>query len=77
MSNYSFTVVIQKEPEDDGYLAYVPGLPGCNSGGLTVEEARANIQEALQGFVEMLKAHGDPIPAGDLPIYVEEIKIAA
>lgn len=41
MSEYQFTVVI--EPDERGYHAFVPALPGCHSFGDTVEEAKTNI----------------------------------
>ncbi len=44
MTNYQFTVVI--EPDEEGFHAFVPALPGCHTFGATVEEARANILEA-------------------------------
>jgi len=46
-----FQVVLQ--PSDEGgYTVYVPSLPGCISEGDTVEEALANIQEAIQLYLE-------------------------
>jgi predicted RNase H-like HicB family nuclease len=54
---YSFEIVIEKEPEDDGYLAYCPALPGCFSNGLTIEETKKNIREAIQLHLESLPAH--------------------
>ncbi|MGB7062214.1 MAG: type II toxin-antitoxin system HicB family antitoxin [Candidatus Zixiibacteriota bacterium] len=37
------------EPSDEGgYTVYVPSLPGCISEGETVEEALANIREAVE-----------------------------
>ena len=48
MKFYNFEIVVEKEPEDEGYLAYTPTLPGCFSNGRTVEEARRNIGEAIQ-----------------------------
>ena len=77
MRDYSFKVVIQKEPEDEGYYAYIPSLPGCNSGGLTLEETRANIQEALEGVLASMQAHGDPIPEDDVSLIVEVVRVAA
>lgn len=62
MKYYSFEIVIEKELEDEGYLAYSPTLPGCFSNGLTIEEAKRNIREAIQVHLESLKAHGEPIP---------------
>jgi predicted RNase H-like HicB family nuclease len=63
-----YRVLIQ--PDEDGvYVAECPSLPGCVSQGETREEAVANIQEAIEGYLESLKAHGDPIP----PAITEEV----
>ena len=57
------------EPDEDGlFVAECPSLPGCVSQGKTRTEALHNIQEAIEGYVASLKAHGDPIP----PSIVEE-----
>ena len=41
------------EPSDEGgYTAYVPALPGCISEGDTLEEARHNIREAIELYLE-------------------------
>ena len=41
------------EPSDDGgYTAVVPALPGCISEGDTREAALANIEEAIQLYLE-------------------------
>jgi predicted RNase H-like HicB family nuclease len=34
--------------ENDGYVAYVVELPGANTQGDTLEEARENLEEAIQ-----------------------------
>jgi len=39
--------IILEPSEDGGYTALVPALPGCISEGDTVEEALANIREAI------------------------------
>ena len=39
------TAVFQKFPE--GYAAFVEELPGANTQGATLEEARANLAEAV------------------------------
>ena len=54
---YSFQIVIEKEPEDEGYSAYSATLPGCFSNGKTIEEAKRNMREAVQQHVESLQAH--------------------
>lgn len=38
-----FTAVFQKVPE--GYIGFVEELPGANTQGATLEEARANLRE--------------------------------
>ena len=40
------TAVFQKVPE--GYIAFVEEMPGANSQGETLEEARAHLLEAIQ-----------------------------
>ncbi|MFZ5452809.1 MAG: type II toxin-antitoxin system HicB family antitoxin [Thermodesulfobacteriota bacterium] len=41
------------EPSDEGgFTVYVPSLPGCISEGDTREEALANIQEAIELYLE-------------------------
>jgi predicted RNase H-like HicB family nuclease len=60
---YTFPITIEKEPEDPGYFAHSPLLPGCYSDGLTIEETRENMREAVQLHVEMLIENGDPVPA--------------
>jgi predicted RNase H-like HicB family nuclease len=37
--------------EDGGYWAEVPALPGCVSQGETIDELRANIREAIEGWL--------------------------
>lgn len=45
-----FTAVYMKVPE--GYIAFVEELPGANTQGTTLEEARANLQEAVDLVLE-------------------------
>lgn len=46
-----FQVVL--EPSDEGgYTVHVPSLPGCISEGDTIEQAVANIQEAIELYLE-------------------------
>ena len=75
MKFYTFEIVVEKEPEDEGYLAYSPTLPGCFSNGRTVEEARRNIREAVQQHIESLLAHGQQIPQNENLVHVEELTV--
>jgi len=61
----TLTAVFQKVPE--GYIGFVDELPGANTQGATLEEARSNLQEAvtlvLEANRELLKeaTHGDEV----------------
>ena len=41
-----FTAIFQQVPE--GYIAFIEELPGANTQGRTLQEARTNLQEAVQ-----------------------------
>ncbi len=56
-----FRIVIEQD-EDGKFIASCPTLPGCWSQGDTRDEARQNIAEAMTGYLDSLKKHGDPIP---------------
>lgn len=57
----SYTVIIRPD-EGGGYVASVPALPGCYTQGETLEATRANVREAITGFIRVLRESGDPIP---------------
>lgn len=46
----TLTAVYQEVPE--GYIAFVEELRGANSQGATLEEARANLEEAVELVME-------------------------
>jgi predicted RNase H-like HicB family nuclease len=50
----TLTAVFERVPE--GFIAYVEELPGANTQGATLEDARANLQEAVE---LVLEAHRD------------------
>jgi predicted RNase H-like HicB family nuclease len=50
--SYRVNVVFSKDK--DGYYVFCPELPGCQSQGDTFEEARENIQEAMELYPETM-----------------------
>lgn len=62
--------VIFEPSEDGGYTVHVPALPGCISEGDTLDEARANIREAISLWLEDVE--GGTVPDGTT---IEEIAI--
>ena len=73
MTTYEFTIAI--EPDEDGYHAFVPALPGCHTFGATVEEARANILEAIELHVECMLADGEPVMAEREPLFITRLSV--
>ena len=47
---FTLTAVFQKVPE--GYIGYVEELPGADTQGNTLEEARENLKEAIELVLE-------------------------
>ena len=58
-----------EQDEDGMFTAEVPSLPGCISQGKTRAELIQNIKEAISGYLESLRKHGEPVP----PAITEEI----
>jgi predicted RNase H-like HicB family nuclease len=52
-----YTVAIHQDPEG-GFWAEVPALPGCVSQGETMAELKANIREAITGYLDVLHEEG-------------------
>ncbi|OGO52273.1 MAG: hypothetical protein A2148_01140 [Chloroflexi bacterium RBG_16_68_14] len=48
--------------EESGYWVEVPALPGCYSQGKSVEEALANVREAIALYLEALREEGQQVP---------------
>jgi predicted RNase H-like HicB family nuclease len=57
-----YPIVITPDEEDGGFVAECPAIPGCVSEGETIEEAMANIRDAIEGCIAVLAEKGDPVP---------------
>lgn len=64
--------VLLEQDEDGVFVATCPALPGCISQGETRQAALANIQDAIAGYLESLRKHGEPIPP---PITEEVVEV--
>jgi predicted RNase H-like HicB family nuclease len=61
----TFTAVFEELPESEGggFMAYVEELPGANTQGETLDEARENLRDAIQLMLEYNRDRdGSPIP---------------
>lgn len=74
MLSYHYTTILERQSEG-GYHIYCPTLPGCHTEGDTLDEALVNIKEAIEIYLESLKAHGDEIPIEDLIIKPLEVAV--
>jgi len=71
---YQLTAVYHKVRE--GYMAFVEELPGANSQGATLEEARENLREAVEMVIEANRTiSGQEL--GDAKVIREPIKVSA
>lgn len=60
--NYQLTAVFEKVPE--GYIAFVEELPGANTQGETLDEARENLIEAVEMVLDANKVLAEEALAG-------------
>lgn len=70
---YQYTVVI--EPDEGGYHAFAPALPGCHTFGSTLDEARSNIAEAIGLHLAAMKEDGEEIPIEKEPMLVTRLSV--
>ena len=68
------TAVFQKVPE--GFIAFVEELPGANSQGATLEEARSNLREAVTLVLEGNRALSEQALA-NASVIRERFKLSA
>ena len=71
-----FTAIFEAQP-GGGYHVSCPTLAGCHSEGDTLEEAIANIREAITVYLESMRAHGEPLPIEDILIKPLDVAVPA
>ncbi len=52
----TYTAVVERCPETNLFVGYVPGFPGAHSQGATLDELNRNLQEVI----DMLLEDGEP-----------------
>jgi len=66
-----YLIVIHQDA-GGGYWAEVPELPGCVSQGETLEELKRNMQEAIGGYLEVMREEGRQPEVG---VKVDEVLV--
>ena len=72
--DFQFTAVFRRVPE--GYIGFVEELPGANTQGATLEEARTNLQEAVALVLEANRMLAQEAASGD-DVIREPLKVGA
>ena len=63
-TRYHYNIVLRPEPEG-GFTATVPAFPGCVTYGRDLDEARKMAKDAIEGYIESLRKHKEPIPTDE------------
>ncbi len=74
-AHLKFTAVFEAAAEG-GFVAYVAEIPGVNTQGETLEEARENLREALEMVLEVRRELAEEQQVGR-NIIRENIRLAA
>jgi len=61
MKTLNYKIFLKKE-HDGGFTVFVHSLPGCITYGNTLDEAIEKAKEAIELYIESLKAYGEEIP---------------
>jgi predicted RNase H-like HicB family nuclease len=68
-----FSVILEPET-DGGYSVVCPAIPGCVSQGHSLDEALANIREAILLCLDVRREEGLAEPAGTPEIVADELR---
>jgi len=71
----NLTAVFRKVPA--GYIGFIQELPGANTQGKTLKEARANLQEAILLILEANRALAEESLKGQKVIRESLVAVAA
>jgi predicted RNase H-like HicB family nuclease len=62
MNSLDFKVFLERDEDYGGYVVRCPSIQGCYSQRKTVEEALANIREAIELCLEDMESRGEALP---------------
>jgi antitoxin HicB len=70
-----YTILLIPDPDEGGYTATVPALPGCITEGDTLGEVLENARDAIRLYLEDVQACGEPIPEERARPVLEEVEV--
>ena len=74
---HAMTRAKYEEMADGAWFASIPGLKGCWASGATVEAARKELLEVLDGWIEVCVKSGDRVPDIDGVSLYDKLKTVA
>ena len=63
MNNIKYEIILYWSQDDQAFIAEVPELAGCAADGPTYQEALANVEVAIQEWIETAQELKRPVPA--------------
>ena len=54
--------ILLQPAKEGGYTVSVPALPGCITEGKTIDEAITMAREAIELYIQELRARGETVP---------------
>ena len=76
MLDHQFHVIMEWDREEQVWVTYVPALNFISTFGATREEALANTEEGILGYLEAAAKEGITIPISDRPAEVVQLTVA-
>ncbi len=72
-----YTVILEPDPDDGGYVVRIPAFPHAHTQGDDVEDALRNAREVIALEIEVMTERGEELPApdGDAAIRVERVVV--
>ena len=58
----SYRIEVYWSTEDGAWIADVPDLPYCSAHGPTPHEAVAEVEVAMEAWLDAARSHGRPVP---------------
>jgi predicted RNase H-like HicB family nuclease len=71
-----YSVVLIWDEDGQVWVAEVPALDHAATSGETVEEALDMARELIALTIADMRAHGEPVPAGDIPVQVHTVDVS-
>ena len=63
VNNIKYEIILYWSQDDQAFIAEVPELAGCAADGATYQEALANVEVAIQEWIETAQELKRPIPS--------------